>query len=155
MEKIQPQFPRRSAGTGCQGIGPEKRRCVKTGAPVQSSICAARSIAISCAGNAPCTTAIPTAKITLLPYADALPRRLMFAYHSGKLENENITYHDTWEIFEHDGVTSYNGDLPHPCLRSATRKRPMNCFLCAFRERRVLDEAFVKELQRKLTHGTL
>ena len=36
---------------------------------------------------------------------------ISFAYHSGKLENENITYHDTREIFEHDGVTSYTGDL--------------------------------------------
>lgn len=30
---------------------------------------------------------------------------IAFAYHSGKLENENITYHDTRKIFEHDGVT--------------------------------------------------
>ena len=31
---------------------------------------------------------------------------IAFAYHSGKLENEKITYHDTREIFEHDGVTA-------------------------------------------------
>lgn len=31
---------------------------------------------------------------------------IAFAYHSGKIENENITYHDTREIFEHDGVIS-------------------------------------------------
>lgn len=37
--------------------------------------------------------------------------RIVYAYHSGKIENENITYHDTREIFEHDGVTSYTGDL--------------------------------------------
>lgn len=36
---------------------------------------------------------------------------IAFAYHSGKIENEKITYHDTREIFEHDGVTSYTGDL--------------------------------------------
>ena len=30
---------------------------------------------------------------------------IAFAYHSGKIENEKITYHDTREIFEHDGVT--------------------------------------------------
>lgn len=36
---------------------------------------------------------------------------IAFAYHSGKIENDNITYHDTREIFEHDGVTSYTGDL--------------------------------------------
>lgn len=36
---------------------------------------------------------------------------ISFAYHSGRIENENVTYHDTREIFEHDGVTSYTGDL--------------------------------------------
>ena len=36
---------------------------------------------------------------------------IAFVYHSGKIENDNITYHDTREIFEHDGVTSYTGDL--------------------------------------------
>ena len=36
---------------------------------------------------------------------------IAFAYHSGKIENENVTYHDTREIFEHDGVTAYTGDL--------------------------------------------
>ena len=29
-----------------------------------------------------------------------------YAYHSGKLENEHITYNDTREIFERDGVTA-------------------------------------------------
>ena len=36
---------------------------------------------------------------------------IAFAFHSGKLENDNITYNDTREIFEHDGVTAYTGDL--------------------------------------------
>ena len=36
---------------------------------------------------------------------------IAFAYHSGKIENDNITYNDTREIFDHDGVTSYTGDL--------------------------------------------
>ena len=36
---------------------------------------------------------------------------ISFAYHSGKIENDNITYHDTHEIFDHDSVTSYTGDL--------------------------------------------
>lgn len=36
---------------------------------------------------------------------------ISFAYHSGKIENPNITYHDTREIFDHDGVTGYTGDL--------------------------------------------
>ena len=32
---------------------------------------------------------------------------IAFAFHSGKIENDRITFHDTREIFEHDGVTSY------------------------------------------------
>ena len=36
---------------------------------------------------------------------------IAFAYHSGKIENPMITYNDTREIFEHDGVISYTGDL--------------------------------------------
>ena len=78
---------------------------------------------------------------------------IAFAYHSGKLENDNITYHDTREIFEHDGVTSYTGDL-RTLFEIRNAKEANELFLCAFRDRRVLDEAFVKELQRQLTHGT-
>lgn len=36
--------------------------------------------------------------------------RILFAYHSGKLENENITYHDTREIFENGKVLNFTGD---------------------------------------------
>lgn len=36
---------------------------------------------------------------------------IAFVYHSGKIENDKITYQDTREIFEHDGVVSYTGDL--------------------------------------------
>ena len=78
---------------------------------------------------------------------------ISFAYHSGKLENENITYHDTREIFEHDGVTSYTGDL-RTLFEIRNAKEANELFLRAFRERRALDEAFVMELQLQLTHGT-
>ena len=36
---------------------------------------------------------------------------IAFAYHSGRMENECVTFNDTREIFEHDGVVSYTGDL--------------------------------------------
>jgi len=65
---------------------------------------------------------------------------ISFAYHSGKLENENITYHDTREIFEHDGVTSYTGDL-RTLFEIRNAKEANELFLRAFRERRALDEA--------------
>lgn len=78
---------------------------------------------------------------------------ISFAYHSGKLENENITYHDTREIFEHDGVTSYTGDL-RTLFEIRNAKEANELFLCAFRDRRPLDETFVKELQLRSTHDT-
>ena len=34
-----------------------------------------------------------------------------FIYHSAKIENDRITYHDTREIFDRGGVTSYTGDV--------------------------------------------
>lgn len=35
--------------------------------------------------------------------------RILFAYHSGKIENEEITCHDTREIFENVKIVSYTG----------------------------------------------
>ncbi len=35
--------------------------------------------------------------------------RILFAYHSGKIENEDIEYHDTREIFENGKVLGYSG----------------------------------------------
>jgi glutaredoxin-related protein len=36
--------------------------------------------------------------------------RILFAYNSGKIENEVITYHDTREIFENGKVAGFSGD---------------------------------------------
>ena len=78
---------------------------------------------------------------------------IAFAYHSGKIENENITYHDTREIFEHDGVTSYTGDL-RTLFEIRNAKEANELFLTAFSERRPIDESLVKEFQFKLTNNT-
>jgi len=78
---------------------------------------------------------------------------ITFAYHSGRIENENITYHDTREIFEHDGVTSYTGDL-RTLFEIRNAKEAYELFLEAFRCRRPLDEGLVKDFQQKLTQNT-
>ena len=78
---------------------------------------------------------------------------IAFAYHSGKIENENVTYHDTREIFEHDGVTAYTGDL-RTLVEIRNAKDAYELFLCAFRDQRPLDETFLKELQLCLTKNT-
>lgn len=76
-----------------------------------------------------------------------------FAYNSGKIENENITYHDTREIFEHDGVTSYTGDL-RTLFELRNAKEAHELFLTAFNEKRPFDESFIKEMQCCLTVNT-
>lgn len=78
---------------------------------------------------------------------------IAFAYHSGKIENENITYHDTREIFEHDGVTSYTGDL-RTLFEIRNAKEANELFLTSFNERRAIDETLVKEFQFKLSNNT-
>lgn len=78
---------------------------------------------------------------------------IAFAYHSGKIENEHITYHDTREIFEHDGVTSYTGDL-RTLFEIRNAKDANELFLTAFWDRRPLDEALIKEFQYRLTQNT-
>ena len=37
--------------------------------------------------------------------------RVYFAYNSGKIENVNITYHDTREVFENGRAIGYTGDV--------------------------------------------
>lgn len=78
---------------------------------------------------------------------------IAFAYNSGKIENAQITYHDTREIFERDGVTSYTGDLK-TLFEIRNAKEAHEYFLTSFKQRLPLDEAFLKELQRLLTQNT-
>ncbi len=78
---------------------------------------------------------------------------IAFAYHSGRIENEQITYNDTREIFEHDGVTSYTGDL-RTLFEIRNAKEANELLLTAFSERRPLDESLVKEFQYRLTLNT-
>ena len=78
---------------------------------------------------------------------------IAFAYHSGKIENEKITYHDTREIFEHDGVTSYTGDL-RTLFEIRNAKDANELLLTSFHEKRAFDETFIKKLHLLLTQNT-
>lgn len=78
---------------------------------------------------------------------------ITFAYHSGKIENELVTYNDTREVFEHDGVTAYTGDLR--TLFEISNAKDANEFLLeSFHEKRPLDETLIKEFQCRLTQKT-
>lgn len=78
---------------------------------------------------------------------------IAFAYHSGKIENENVTYNYTREIFEHDGVTGYTGDL-RTLFEIRNSKEANELLLSSFNEKRPVDEALVREFQRVLTQNT-
>lgn len=78
---------------------------------------------------------------------------IAFAYHSGKIENEGVSYYDVREVFERDSVTSYTGDL-RTLFEIRNAKEANELYLTAFNERRPLDEALIKEFQRLLTQNT-
>lgn len=78
---------------------------------------------------------------------------IAFAYHSGKIENDNITYNDTREIFDHDGVTSYTGDI-RTLFEIRNAKEANELLLTAFNSKRPVDETLIKEFQYKLTQNT-
>ena len=76
-----------------------------------------------------------------------------FAYNSGKIENDEITYHDTREIFDKDGVTSYTGSTK-TLFEIQNSKAAYERMLSAFDDKQIIDEEFLKEIQMILTSGT-
>ena len=78
---------------------------------------------------------------------------ILFAYHSSKLENDAVTFHDTREIFEHDGVTSYTGDL-RTLFELRNAKDAYSLFLDAYHDKKKLDTELLLAFQYELTKTT-
>lgn len=78
---------------------------------------------------------------------------ISFAYHSCKIENDRITFNDTREIFEHDGVSSYTGDL-RTLFEIRNARDAFELLLLSFKRRRAIDETLLKEFQFCLTQNT-
>ena len=76
-----------------------------------------------------------------------------FAYHSGKIENDNITYNDTRDIFERDTLSNYTGDL-RTVFEIRNAKGAMKLVVAAFDERMDFDQLFLRKLQYELTKNT-
>ncbi|MFR5876572.1 MAG: Fic family protein [Eubacterium sp.] len=76
-----------------------------------------------------------------------------FAYNSGKIENDEITYHDTREVFDKNGVTSYTGSTK-TLFEIQNSKAAYERILSAFDNKQKIDEEFLKEIQMILTNGT-
>ena len=71
---------------------------------------------------------------------------ISFAYHSGKIENDNITCND-------NSVTSCTGDL-RTLFEIKNAKDASDFIMGAYGENQPLDMALLKKLQRELTKGT-
>ena len=78
---------------------------------------------------------------------------ISLAYHSAKIENNSITYNDTREIFEHDSVIQYTGDL-RTLFEIRNSKDAFLELLSAFEHRLPLDKKFLCSLHFQLTKNT-
>ncbi len=78
---------------------------------------------------------------------------ILFAYNSGVIENDKITFHDTREIFDKGKVINFTGDLK--TLFEINNQK--NCFEYLIKnvvEKNQVSEACIKKLHKILTEGT-
>jgi Fic family protein len=79
--------------------------------------------------------------------------RILFAFHSGKIENEEITYHDTREIFENGRVVGYTGS-PRSLFEQQNQKLCYELLKEKIVKKEPLSIELVKEIHKALTSGT-
>ena len=79
--------------------------------------------------------------------------RIRYAYNSGRIENQSITYHDTREVFENGALVGYSGDV-RSLFEIQNLKRSYDFMIDAFGRAARIDESMVLEWHRVLTEGT-
>lgn len=79
--------------------------------------------------------------------------RILFAYHSGKIENDRIDYHDTHEIFENGKISSYTGDI-RTLFEQQNQKDCYDFLKPKIARREPLSLELVKQVHFELTKGT-
>jgi len=79
--------------------------------------------------------------------------RVLFAYHSGKIENDEVTYHDTREIFENGRAVSFTGD-PRALFEQRNQKMCYELLKHKISVREPLTVSLVLEIHGVLTGGT-
>jgi Fic family protein len=78
--------------------------------------------------------------------------RVLFAYNSGKIENSEITYHDTREIFENGRVLNYIGS-PRVIFELENQKLCYEFLKAKIAVKEPLTIALIKETHGILTSG--
>ncbi len=78
---------------------------------------------------------------------------ILFAYNSGKIENSEITYHDTREIFENGKVINFTGDL-RTLYEITNQKHCFELLIDKIIAKEPISEEFIKKIHKLLTKGT-
>ena len=78
--------------------------------------------------------------------------KILFAYHSGKIENDTITLHDTREIFENGCVVNYTGDL-RTLFEIKNQKDCFEGLIDQIIEKENITIEFIQELHYQLMKG--
>lgn len=79
--------------------------------------------------------------------------KILFAYHSNKIENENTNFHDTREIFENGKVISYTGDL-RTLFEISNQKDCYHILLDYIDKKEEISIELIKTIHYELTKGT-
>ena len=79
--------------------------------------------------------------------------RILFAYNSGAIENAEITYHDTREIFENGKIISFTGNL-RTIFEISNQKACYEYLLDKIIKREKISENLIKKVHELLTIGT-
>lgn len=79
--------------------------------------------------------------------------RILFAYHSGRIENEEIIYHDTREIFENGKVSGFTGN-PRALFEQQNQKMCYEYLKEKIVKKEPLKLDLISEVHHILTGGT-
>ena len=79
--------------------------------------------------------------------------RVLFAYNSGRIENSDITYHDTREIFDNGRISGYTGSV-RALFEQQNQKLCYESLKQNIIEKQPLSIELIKEIHFILTSGT-
>lgn len=79
--------------------------------------------------------------------------RILFAYHSNRIENEDTDYHDTRDVFENGKVYGYTGD-PRTLFEIQNQRDCYYLLLDRIVAREPLSISLIREIHFELTKGT-
>ena len=79
--------------------------------------------------------------------------KILFAYHSGAIENSEITYHNTREIFENGKVINYTGNL-RTLYEIENQKKCYEWLKDKIIRKEEITPELIKAIHRELTQGT-